>query len=156
VRVRKDSSCWLEAVWLSNALVDPGSAGFAGCVKPAVFRGSFADTRRPGCSRVVTVDGSGAAGNVSGTDSMDSHGCSGRQDEAWGPFPATFSGGTVIVDFSRAGGPPDLAGFWDRKATGIVWADGNTWRYIGAEQSARQLWRRYRAPESYARQMRHG
>jgi beta-glucosidase len=55
VRTRKDSSCWLEAVWRTNTLVDPSSQDFDGCASPKAMTGLFADDSALGCAMEIVV-----------------------------------------------------------------------------------------------------
>mmetsp|Transcript_94309 Transcript_94309/g.262435 ORF Transcript_94309/g.262435 Transcript_94309/m.262435 type:complete len:191 (-) Transcript_94309:149-721(-) len=131
-RQRKNSSCWLEAVWTANALVDPEGGFFQGCVSSDVFRASYFDPSRPRCVRTITVDGAGKRGQLTGTSPKSGNRCDGTTDLAWGPLPASFGGGTVIANFSAQGGPSGLAGYWNRAARAIEWGDGRTWIALGA------------------------
>mmetsp|Transcript_94308 Transcript_94308/g.262431 ORF Transcript_94308/g.262431 Transcript_94308/m.262431 type:complete len:184 (-) Transcript_94308:108-659(-) len=126
-RQRKNSSCWLEAVWTANALVDPEGGTFQGCVSSGVFHGSFHDPRYPHCTRTITLDGTGKNGHLSGTSPHSGKSCDGATDLSWGPLPASFGGGTVVADFTSRGGLSDLVGYWNRAANAIEWGDGMVW-----------------------------
>mmetsp|Transcript_65589 Transcript_65589/g.182927 ORF Transcript_65589/g.182927 Transcript_65589/m.182927 type:complete len:736 (-) Transcript_65589:499-2706(-) len=146
MRTRKESSCWLEAVWRSNGLVDPYLDAY-GCVTPKAFEGHFEDSSAPGCLRKVLATENKKrktwSVEVSGTDSRAPlAGCDATNELAWGPIPADVSGSTFAVDFSSRGGTT-MQGFWDREARGIRWADGSVWRW---DPGARRLDRNASAP----------
>jgi len=135
-RRRRDSSCWLEALWRGGALLSPSGPDFRGCVNSSVFVRSFANDAHPGCSAQISLGpaakrgsaAGGQAGSISGARAARPGGaCDGISDVTWGPLPATFSGGSVLADFSEIGGPPQLAGYWDDAADAIEWGDGSRW-----------------------------
>jgi beta-glucosidase/6-phospho-beta-glucosidase/beta-galactosidase len=135
IRTRKESSCWLEAVWRSNQLVDPYTQPY-GCIDPQAFAGHFEDSSAPGCVRTVLVSENKKTNpwswsvHVAGTDSRHPQAaCEAANEKTWGPLLAYVSGSTFVVDFSSRGGRPHLQGFWDREAKAIRWADGSVWRW---------------------------
>jgi len=133
VRTRKDSSCWLEAVWRGNALVSYGS-GFSGCPASSAFHGDYEDVRHPGCSRSIRVGPDGKSGRIVGKDSSTGTGCGDDPDIVWA-INATFSGGTVVANFSSQGGPGALSGYWDNVSRVVHWGDGATWSRSGASEA---------------------
>jgi len=139
VRVRKSSSCWLEAVWTGNALVHPNGPVFLGCVASTVFEGRFANAKEHSCLRSITVDEGWKTGRIYGVDGAMGGPCDGRSDTLWGPVEANFSGGTVVADFSTKGGSNNLSGYWNRARGSIEWGDGTTWlAQSSAEKPAQQ------------------
>ncbi|CAE8732992.1 unnamed protein product, partial [Polarella glacialis] len=128
LRRRKESNCWLAAVWTSNSLVEPLGSTF--CVSPTVFDGLYSDPKRIDCVRNITVDASGTSATVSGTDPAPNYlTCENIPNAtvAWGPLKAVISGGTIMVNFTVKGGAHDLQGFWARATSSIEWGDGNYW-----------------------------
>jgi len=125
-RTRKDSSCWLEAVWRRNALVSPAPGNFPGCAPSSALTGLYIDVERPSCWREIKVDASGRTGKIWGIDGNASSHCDGVTDVSW-VLPANFSGGTVIVDLSVSDGPAHLLGYWDSVKHSVQWGDGKTW-----------------------------
>jgi hypothetical protein len=125
-RVRKSSSCWLEAVWTSNTLVHPDGPVFLGCAASTVFAGQFADAS-VGCIRNIIVDEGWMTGRIYGVDGSTGGPCDGNTDTIWGPFEANFSGNTVVADFSNRGGSSRLSGYWNRARGSVDWGDGTTW-----------------------------
>mmetsp|Transcript_74245 Transcript_74245/g.209708 ORF Transcript_74245/g.209708 Transcript_74245/m.209708 type:complete len:722 (-) Transcript_74245:87-2252(-) len=126
LRRRKDSNCWLEAVWRSNALVDPNGDDFRGCVRGSTFTGNYTDSKKPGCARSIVVDHEGAKAHISGTEAVHGHECDGKTT-SWGPIVAKISGGSIIMDMSSFGGLDHHAGFWNDADSIINWADGSSW-----------------------------
>mmetsp|Transcript_72784 Transcript_72784/g.217278 ORF Transcript_72784/g.217278 Transcript_72784/m.217278 type:complete len:713 (+) Transcript_72784:50-2188(+) len=129
LRRRKESSCWLESVWRSHSLIDPGSPSFAGCANSSVFEGKFRSDKIP--DHVITVWlGEPAAdraffGRV-GSISVP------LPPMGWPstPVPAQFSGGTVLADFTRVpffGMGSQVLGYWNLTARSIEWGDGSVW-----------------------------
>jgi len=154
-RRRKDSSCWLEAVYKDNKLVSPVKGGtFQGCVGSFVFNGKFEDPQHPGCLRRITLDISGTAAVIIGgapkTSTPDCKSsekgreechevetpksCDGKSDETWSVDVPMVSGGSIIADFSGRGGPARLAGFWNSETSSIDWADGSSWKAAGGAE----------------------
>ncbi|CAK0792688.1 unnamed protein product [Prorocentrum cordatum] len=130
VRTRKMSSCWLEAVWRSNELVDPDS--FGGCVPQGVFAGKFSLPGAAGCEMEINIGPFPDMAYITGSHALD--GATGRcamGAASWGPTPANLSGGTLIADFSTMGLPGNLAGYWNREDRGIHWGDGGVWQATG-------------------------
>lgn len=125
VRQRKDSNCWLEAVWMAEQLVQPG--GFV-CPDSTVFNGTYTDAAHLSCTRTLKVDANGVNGTLSGTKpSMGMvSACNGFTDSDFGSIPVTFGGTTIIVDFSSIGGKV-VQGFWNNDKKMIFWGDGNSW-----------------------------
>jgi len=127
-RYRKKSSCWLEALWTSNALVDPAS--FEGCVDAGEFMASFQDSFVGSCvwtvapSRFKRSRGEGVIDGFQGLVRGSGAGCKGRL------LNATFRGGVARVDFGGGkDGPGLLTGYWRRAGEGaVVWEDGRLWR----------------------------
>merc|ERR1712079_36779 len=110
VRRRKDSSCWLEAVWTANALVDIKGPAFTGCVSSYVFDGNFTESLLPSCTRMIRVNVDGTTGTV-----ICGLGCLG--DSCYGTHAAKFSGGTIIAKFGSLGGVTGgerSTGYWNR------------------------------------------
>jgi len=148
-RQRKDSSCWLEAVYRGNKLISPKKGeAFKGCVDSTVFHGEFEDPHHPGCSRRIMLDIAGTAAVIVGDapktpapeckwsekGKKECHevetpkSCDGKSDETWKVHVPMVSGGSIIADFSEQGGSARLAGFWNSETSSIDWADGNSWK----------------------------
>jgi len=122
LRRRKDSSCWLEAVWTGQALVDVKPPFFFGCVNSTVFNGTFNAPMQLGCSPEISVNNDG----VTGTLTCGS-GCS--TDPCYGTHDVTFSGGTILVPFaagSQIATNSRTTGYWNRGGL-INWASGGAW-----------------------------
>jgi len=135
-RRRKTTSCWLEAVWTGNSLVDPNGPSFTGCVTSAVFNRTYSDPRSAGCSRQIFVNPDGLSGRITGKDKglITLAACDGITDWAWmAPVPATFSGGSIVADFSSRGGPEMARGYWSRATESIDWEDGTAWTALEDE-----------------------
>jgi beta-glucosidase/6-phospho-beta-glucosidase/beta-galactosidase len=124
IRRRKQSSCWLEAVWRGNALVDPADEDHR-CVGSEIFHGSYVDPRTSICAHNISVDGNGVAGNAMSFRIGDGTACNGTGEPS--EMSVRLSGGTIIADFSAEGGPSQLIGYWNRRINGINWGDGRTW-----------------------------
>jgi len=142
VRQRKMSSCWLEAVWTGNALVDYQSESFEGCVSSSVFnQTSSQDPNHTGCLWTIAVDNTGKSGTITGngkcSSTSDSNGVSASDSSAGVVVKASFSGGTVIADFSAVSGESRLAGYWNRASSSIEWGDGSTWKASGVRTGVR-------------------
>jgi beta-glucosidase/6-phospho-beta-glucosidase/beta-galactosidase len=127
VRTRKMSSCWLEAVWRSNELVDPDA--FEGCVPQGVFAGKYSLPGGADCHMEINIGPFPDMAYITGSHKLD--GTTGKCDESagvsWGPTPANLSAGTLIADFSVMGLPGNLAGYWNREDRAIHWGDGGVW-----------------------------
>jgi len=137
-RQRKMSSCWLEAVWTGNALVDYQSKDFKGCVNSSVFNKIMSDPNRSGCVWIIAVDNTGKSGNITGNQMCSSRSSgngpsSGNGSSSAGVvIKASFGGGSVLADFSAVGGASRLAGYWNRASSSIEWGDGSTWKVLQA------------------------
>lgn len=124
MRQRKESSCWLEAVWAYNELIGPKSVNYDGCTSSLQFHGEFMDPTQPECTRMIVVHAPGTSGSLfegCGDESSDSPSA-----------PAVFSGSSIVADFSARGGPSHLVGFWNRAKNSIMWGDGSLWMKIYA------------------------
>jgi hypothetical protein len=124
MRRRKDSSCWLEAVWRGNALVDPTGEGYR-CVSSDVFHGLFVNPEEERCPYKISVHEWRAKGTITYVRSIHGTGCYGSATLMEIPFHV--SGGTIIANFSAEGGNPHLVGYWNNLIRGINWGDGRTW-----------------------------
>jgi hypothetical protein len=126
-RERKQSSCWLEAVWRSNQLVDPNT--FRGCVKEEAFNGSYMVGDSTGCIVEVTVGPFPNTAYITGWGKFNrtSGSCQRLPDSSWGPLPGNLSGSTITADLSALGLPGDHAGYWNRVDRTIHWSDGSVW-----------------------------
>jgi len=124
VRCRKDSSCWLEAVWKDNALLDVNGPSFTGCVMSSVFNGNFWDNSLPICKRMVKVNNDGRTGTITcGIDCL--------ADACYGTHAAEFSGGTIVAAFRTSGslnGANHSTGYWNNVTGSIDWGGGATWK----------------------------
>jgi hypothetical protein len=127
VRRRKESSCWLEAVWTENALQPISNISAPLCVNAKVFSGNYDDPQNPNCVWTINV----GEGLTRGTITADPWPCTGVQN-ATGllPLRVSFSGGSIVADFERTGGPVRLLGYWNRAHGAINWGDGNTWSKV--------------------------
>ena len=70
MRTRKQASCWFEAVWTDNTLVDPSGPGFRGCVNSTVFEKKYSDPSAPYCKREIRVNPDGVTGEIAGSDHL--------------------------------------------------------------------------------------
>eukprot|EP00446_Apocalathium_sp_SHHI-4_P013931 CAMPEP_0177200098 /NCGR_PEP_ID=MMETSP0367-20130122/26036_1 /TAXON_ID=447022 ORGANISM="Scrippsiella hangoei-like, Strain SHHI-4" /NCGR_SAMPLE_ID=MMETSP0367 /ASSEMBLY_ACC=CAM_ASM_000362 /LENGTH=791 /DNA_ID=CAMNT_0018648511 /DNA_START=12 /DNA_END=2387 /DNA_ORIENTATION=- len=147
-RQRKDSSCWLEQVSTKNALTSPSKSDFPGCVDSSVFDGLFNDTTS-GCNRTMQLVGSSGKADILGSMPKmpwQPHGCgqygkqacpkaadtcTGSDDDMMEIKGVRVSGGSIVVDYSKKGGPQNFGGFWNDATKSIIWADGNVWEKVG-------------------------
>jgi len=132
VRRRKESSCWLEAVWTANALVDVKGPAFTGCVSSNVFDGNFTDSLLLSCTRMVRVNADGTTGTL--TCGL---GCLG--DACYGTHVAKFSGGTIIAKVGSllgVTGGKRSTGYWNRVSGSIDWGGGASWKRSTVERVA--------------------
>jgi len=96
--------------------------------------GSFNQVPHTGCPREVTVNADGVSGTIRGKDNPHRSACNGTNESSWA-LDVTFSGGTVIADFSDVvsefphfkPGPGSLSGYWDQAAQILFWGDGTKW-----------------------------
>lgn len=122
VRRRKDSSCWLEAVWKDNALLDVKGPAFTGCVSSSVFDGTFTSSWLPTCKRIVKVNNDGISGTITcGIDCL--------ADVCHGTHAAQFSGGTIVAAFRGAN---HSTGYWNNGTGSIDWGGGASWKRSSA------------------------
>jgi len=132
---RKESSCWLERVWTTNGLVGPAKTDYGGCVDSSVFENRFVEMTHH-CRREITVDAGGRTGQVTGFAPGSADGVCHRLggDVEW-PFPGTVAlmGGTIVANYSAAGGFSRLAGYWRAQPPGILWGDGSEWLVEGSK-----------------------
>jgi len=127
-RRRKDSSCWLETVFRTNSMADPNDQRYR-CTCHAVFEGEFLDAKK--CPRTISLNGTNVT--ITGKDPNTKVMCDGTTDKPWAAQATGFvSGGSIVVDFSAAGGSPRLGGFWDASvaAGAIHWGDGAAWTAV--------------------------
>jgi beta-glucosidase/6-phospho-beta-glucosidase/beta-galactosidase len=119
-RIRKDSSCWLEKLWRSNSLVEPGD--FLGCAKSTDMFGDFIDTRQTGCLWTISKHN---ASKVSMKPVYTGTG-SGCRSSA---LVAATSGTTIVANFTKHGADAAerLIGYWNGESNSIEWGDGSTW-----------------------------
>jgi len=130
LRRRKESSCWLEAVWHSKQLVAPDILNYDSCTGSQEFHGEFKDPLQPECTRLLEV-------HAPGTKAMLFDGCASDQDRTL-RATATLSGSTITANFSSQGGPARLIGFWSNAANAIIWSDGGMWTKIIASEMMRE------------------
>lgn len=128
-RRRKESSCWLEVVWRSQRLVDPGSDAFEGCVDSSVFQGTFVDSRIPGCAMTIELDSSAGSANITYSEVSGEGSCNG-DGSVVAVDTAVVSGGTIVADVPRVGSRGLLQGFWRKVGSAIEWSDGGTWSQV--------------------------
>ena len=89
--------------------------------KPSVFNGHYNDPNHPGCLRKITSAGKEIT--IVGSDDLDG-------SKQWKLTATEDFPGTIFVDFSPKGGPPNLLGVYDERADGIRWPDKNLWSKI--------------------------
>lgn len=82
----------------------------------SVFVGQYNDPNHPKCLRKITASGKDIT--IVGSDEIDG-------SKQWLLKATEDYPGTIFVDFSPKGGPPDLLGVYDNNA--IKWPDGNKW-----------------------------
>jgi len=130
LRRRKESSCYLEALWTQNKLLDPSDPALAleGCVGSREFHGEFKDPDELHCTRLIDVHAPGTAASLY-------DGCGKELDLPAGV--ATLSGSTIVADFSAKGGPSRMIGFWSAATSSIVWSDGRLWTKMTATEKMR-------------------
>jgi beta-glucosidase/6-phospho-beta-glucosidase/beta-galactosidase len=118
VRLRKDSSCWLEEVWRTNAVVDPKAGGRASwaCVKSDAFQRTFYFRDNPACTQHLNVSKGGRSGTITSVGDAD--------DCEWGPKNVTIMGTTLMMHQDDA---DDLVGFWNRAENTVEWGNGAIW-----------------------------
>jgi hypothetical protein len=98
----------------NGAWVNVVPAAHAADTKKSVFVGDYTDPNHPDGMRHIDVKGTDVT--LTGTDSAG-----GKQ---W-VLKAKESEGTIFVDFSPKGGPPNLLGVFENDS--IRWPDGNRW-----------------------------
>jgi len=120
VRRRKDSSCWLEAVWTSGKLKDVKN--FEGCDESNIFNGTFTSINLASCEPEIIVNQDGVTGTVTCGNMCAVYPCSGTHD-------VIFSGGTIIVPFSESAVELSnkTTGYWNKKGH-INWGTGGEWK----------------------------
>jgi len=120
-RRRKQSSCWLEGLFVTNQLVDPSSNNFHGCVYSKEFTGSYLDKDSPDCKPTVTVEDDGRTGSVV-IGNAEGKSCNKK-----GTYSAMFRGGTIVTTMSALLTAPRSTGYWNNHTGAINWGGGNTW-----------------------------
>ena len=87
----------------------------------SIFDGNYNDPNHPGCLRKI----SSKAKEITIVGSDDINGSNQWVLKADEQMP-----GTIFVDFSPKGGPPNLLGVFDEAKNGLVWPDKNLWTKI--------------------------
>lgn len=87
----------------------------------SIFDGNYNDPNHPGCLRKI----SSKAKEITIVGSDDING-----NKQWVLKAQEQMPGTIFVDFSPKGGPPNLLGVFDEAKNGIVWPDKNVWTKI--------------------------
>jgi len=118
-RLRKGSSCFLEALWSRNQLVAPDAPDYMSCTSAREFHGEFKDSTQPSCVRWIEVHAPGTRVSMYG-------GC-GKKPGSDAIATGALLGSAVIANFSAGGGPSRLHGFWSSGTNSIVWGDGSVW-----------------------------
>ena len=95
-------------------------------VQDSVFVGQYNDPNHPGCLRKISSAGKDIT--IVGSDEIDG-------TKQWLLKATEDYPGTIFVDFSPKGGPPDLLGVYNEKAGEIKWPDGNAWTKLSAQKS---------------------
>jgi len=128
VRIRKDSSCWLQELWTTNKLLEP--AEFGGCGEPAAVLGKYVDQRQTGC--IWTIVSQSPPPSVSEVqlqplDTGSGTGCNSLASSG------LLLGTTVLVDFRDKNlTTRRLSGYRNGKTDSIVWGDGSVWKRLTA------------------------
>jgi len=98
------------------------------------FSGKYSDPNHPNCRREIVIDNKvKAKTTLKGTDGNP--GCPPDGSGAEWQLPGKVKADTIVVDFTKKGGPPNLVGKWDKSdnAPGIRWPDGNKWTLVGSK-----------------------
>jgi len=90
-------------------------------VQESVFVGQYNDPNHPGCLRKISAAGKDIT--IVGSDEIDG-------TKQWLLKATEDYPGTIFVDFSPKGGPPDLLGVYNERAAEIKWPDGNAWKKL--------------------------
>jgi hypothetical protein len=128
MRIRKDSSCWLEELWTTNKLLEPGE--FGGCGTPAAVLGEYIDQRQTGCTwKIVNTSSTpgGAKVQLQPFDTGSGMGCNSLASSG------VLVGTTILVDFvDKNKKTMRRSGYSNGKTDSILWGDGSVWKKLKA------------------------